>query len=109
MSLNNSPTVGGVYDIAFAPEFIASRIVSSDFPPVAIIAISLFISLIILMIFEVFSAPETLNISTPALIRPSKSSFSETTVIMIGISIISLSRFIKPFDVGLFNTTPSAP
>jgi hypothetical protein len=48
ISLNNSPVVGGVIDIAFAPASIASRILSFVFPPVAKMAILGLISLIFL-------------------------------------------------------------
>ncbi len=83
--------------------------VSSVLPPVARIATLGSISLMSLMILGVFSAPETLKISIPALILPSKSSLSETTVTTTGISILSFNLEISSLGLGLLSTTPNAP
>ena len=80
---------------------MAIIIVSSVLPPVAII--SKFKSHIFFIISAVFPAPETLKKSTPAYSLPLISSFSDTTVIVTGISIFSFNKLIRLFGVGLFN------
>lgn len=95
--------------MALAPASMVIAIDSSVLPPVAIIATWSEISLILFTISEVLSAPETLKISIPALILPLISSLSETMVMVTGISIYSLSLWIKSLGVGLLSTTPKAP
>ena len=78
-------------------------------PPVAIIGISGNSFLIFETMEAVLAPPDTLNMDTPAFIRAAISSFSDTTVITIGISIRFFISIIRAFGVGALSTTPKAP
>ena len=72
--------------IALAPASIVAFIESSVGPPVAMIGILGYFSLIFFTISGVFLAAETLKISAPFFILPSISSSSLTTEIITGMS-----------------------
>src|SRR5690606_41421565 len=86
--LKSSPVVGGVYVMALAPASIVAIIVSSVGPPVATIGTSGNSSLICLTMLAVFAAPETFRMVAPASNLDLISVFSDTTVTIMGISII---------------------
>jgi len=88
---------------------MASRMLSVDFPPVAIMATFSSIARIFLTISAVRSAPETFRMSTPASIRPFTSSLGDTMVTVTGMSTFSFNLRIRELGVGLLSTIPSAP
>src|SRR5690606_25072323 len=107
--LKSSPVVGGVYVMALAPASIVAIIVSSVGPPVATIGTSGNSSLICLTMLAVFAAPETFRMVAPASNLDLISVFSDTTVTIMGISIILRIAIMVSLGVGALTTTPIAP